>query len=132
MTARFAALGLIVADLDRAAAFYAHLGIEFPQPVDPEGHGHAEAAGPGGLRIMLDTATNIAADDKNWTPPSGGHALGMAFECDSPADVDATYEQLLAVGGSPYRDPWDAFWGQRYAQVTDPDGHVVDLFAPLS
>ena len=27
--------------------------------------------------------------------------------------------------------PWDAFWGQRYAQVKDPDGNVVDLFAPL-
>ena len=27
--------------------------------------------------------------------------------------------------------PWDAFWGQRYAIVTDPDGNHVELFAPL-
>ena len=26
--------------------------------------------------------------------------------------------------------PWDAFWGQRYAVLHDPDGHQVDLYAP--
>jgi uncharacterized glyoxalase superfamily protein PhnB len=25
----------------------------------------------------------------------------------------------------------DAFWGQRYATVLDPDGNSVDLFASL-
>jgi uncharacterized glyoxalase superfamily protein PhnB len=29
------------------------------------------------------------------------------------------------------RSPFDAFWGQRYATVLDPDGNTVDLFAPL-
>jgi uncharacterized glyoxalase superfamily protein PhnB len=28
-------------------------------------------------------------------------------------------------------EPWDADWGQRYAQVKDPDGNSVDLFAAL-
>jgi uncharacterized glyoxalase superfamily protein PhnB len=28
-------------------------------------------------------------------------------------------------------EPWDAFWGQRYAVVHDPDGNGVDLFCPL-
>jgi uncharacterized glyoxalase superfamily protein PhnB len=29
------------------------------------------------------------------------------------------------------KEPWDAFWGQRYAAVGDPDGNLIDLFAPL-
>jgi len=29
------------------------------------------------------------------------------------------------------RKPWDAFWGQRYAQLPDPDGVPVDLYAGL-
>ncbi|MGB5655838.1 MAG: glyoxalase, partial [Acidimicrobiia bacterium] len=29
------------------------------------------------------------------------------------------------------RAPFDAFWGQRYATVLDPDGNGVDLFAPI-
>src|SRR6266545_1802609 len=30
-----------------------------------------------------------------------------------------------------YRIAWDAFWGQRYAVVADPDGTLIDLFAGL-
>ena len=28
-------------------------------------------------------------------------------------------------------EPWDAFWGQRFAYLRDPDGNTVALFAPL-
>ena len=41
------------------------------------------------------------------------------------------YAQLLEAGGTSHKEPWDAFWGQRYAQVADPDGTIVDLYAPL-
>jgi uncharacterized glyoxalase superfamily protein PhnB len=46
--------------------------------------------------------------------------------------VDATYADLVGAGYEGHLEPWDAFWGQRYAAVNDPDGHTVDLFAPLS
>jgi hypothetical protein len=29
------------------------------------------------------------------------------------------------------QDPWDAFWGMRYATVADPDGNGIDLYANL-
>jgi uncharacterized glyoxalase superfamily protein PhnB len=45
--------------------------------------------------------------------------------------VDATVRTLAQAGYRTATEPWDAFWGQRYAQVFDPDGHKVDLFAPL-
>ena len=63
--------------------------------------------------------------------PRHGNTIGLAFLLDSPADVDATYERLVAAGHDGHKEPWDAFWGQRYAVVHDPDGHGVDLFAPL-
>ena len=46
-------------------------------------------------------------------------------------EVDRVYAELLEAGASPHKEPWDAFWGQRYAQFKDPDGTVVDLFAAL-
>jgi len=131
MPATFDAIGIIVTDIERAAAFYRNVGLAFPDPADPEGHGHAEATTRGGLRVMLDTTATIESFDDHWTKPSGGHQITLAFVCDSPADVDAMYERLLAAGASSYKEPWDAFWGHRYAEVTDPDGNVVDLFAPL-
>jgi catechol 2,3-dioxygenase-like lactoylglutathione lyase family enzyme len=126
---RFEAIGVTVSDLRRSAAFYSLLGLEFAD-LDAD-HGHVEAALPGGLRFMLDSEETIRSFNPDWTPPTGGHRTGLAFVCDSPTDVDAQYEELLQAGGTPQLPPWDAFWGQRYATVLDPDGNVVDLFAPL-
>jgi uncharacterized glyoxalase superfamily protein PhnB len=125
--ARFEAVGTVVADLGRAIAFYSELGLEFPGDAE----GHVEAQLPGGLRFMLDTEETIRSFDPDWQPPSGGHRVALAFRCDSPAEVDETYQRLLSAGGTGHKEPWDAFWGMRYAQVRDRDGNVVDLFADL-
>ena len=37
----------------------------------------------------------------------------------------------MAAGHRGHLEPFDAFWGQRYATVLDPDGNGVDLYAPL-
>lgn len=131
MIARFEAIGVVVRDLARAAAFYGELGLEFPEPLDAEGHGHAEAPLPGGLRFMLDTDESIRSFDPGWSPPAGGHRMAVAFRCESPAGVDEAYGRLVQAGGREHKEPWDAFWGMRYAQVEDPDGNMVDLFADL-
>jgi uncharacterized glyoxalase superfamily protein PhnB len=60
-----------------------------------------------------------------------GQRIGLAFKCDSPAEVDAAYARITAAGYTGRKAPWDAFWGQRYAVVEDPDGNGVDLFAPM-
>ena len=95
------------------------------------GHGHVETTLPGGLRFTLDTENSIRSFDPEWSPPSGGHRVAVAFRCETPEDVDRLYRELTESGNRGHRAPWDAFWGQRYAQVQDPDGSVVDLFAPL-
>jgi uncharacterized glyoxalase superfamily protein PhnB len=38
---------------------------------------------------------------------------------------------LIRAGATPHTEPWDAFWGQRYAQLRDLDGNGVDLYATL-
>ena len=86
---------------------------------------------PGGLHLLFDTQDTIRSFDPSWTPPSGGHGLALAFDCGDPAGVDATHDALVAAGHRSHLAPWDAFWGQRYATVLDPDGNSVDLFAAL-
>ncbi len=129
MTARFDLIGLVVGDMPRSLAFYRRLGLEIPAEAD--GESHVEASLPGGLRIAWDTVEAVRSFDPEWTPPSGSGRIGLAFKCDSPADVDAMYAALLDAGYEGHKPPWDAFWGQRYALVRDPDGNGVDLFAPL-
>lgn len=122
---------MIVSDLHRAIDFYRRLGLRFPEDPDRMGHGHVEAELRGGLRFTLDTEESIHAFDPGWSPPSGGHRVAVAFRFESPSEVDRLYRELTEVGAQGHKEPWDAFWGQRYAQILDPDGSVIDLFAPL-
>ncbi|HEY8179179.1 MAG TPA: VOC family protein [Candidatus Limnocylindria bacterium] len=129
MSARMDAIGIVVADMSRALAFYRRLGLEIPPEAAAEDH--AEAMLPGGLRLMWDTEESVRSFDPNWTTPTGSQRIGLAFACDSAEDVDRLYAELTKAGHAGQRAPWDAFWGQRYATVGDPDGNGVDLFAWL-
>jgi catechol 2,3-dioxygenase-like lactoylglutathione lyase family enzyme len=123
------AFGIVVSDMARALAFYRNLGLEFPDGAESEGHVEAQLSG--GMRYMLDTEDVIKSFDSQWQRPDRGHVHAGAFRCETPDEVDRVYADLLATGGTAHREPWDAFWGQRYAQVADPDGNLVDLYAPL-
>jgi catechol 2,3-dioxygenase-like lactoylglutathione lyase family enzyme len=126
MTPRLEAIGIIVSDMARSLAFYRRLGLDFPEGA--EGEGHVEAQLPGGLRYMVDTEELIRSFEPEW---KRGESHGGAFRCDSPDEVDRVYAELLDAGATAQKEPWDAFWGQRYAQLKDPDGIVIDLFAEL-
>ncbi len=61
--------------------------------------------------------------------PPAGQRIELAFSCESPTEVDAVYRQVLEAGFAGHREPWDAFWGQRYAILVDPDGNLISIFA---
>ncbi|WEO94537.1 VOC family protein [Streptomyces sp. FXJ1.172] len=129
MTARFAVIGVVASDLAASLAFYRRLGLAFSPGAEEQPHVEAEL--PGGLVLALDTEETVRSFHPGWRPPEGGGRVGLAFRCGSPAEVDALYDGLVAAGYHGELKPWDAFWGQRYATVHDPDGNGVDLFAPL-
>jgi uncharacterized glyoxalase superfamily protein PhnB len=120
------AFGLVVSDMARSVAFYRLLGLHFPDGAENEGHVEAQLGG--GIRLMLDTEDVVRSFDSEWE--RSDHVHGGAYRCESPEEVDRMYVELLEAGGSVYKEPFDAFWGQRYAQVRDPDGTILDLYAP--
>ena len=128
MSVRLDLIGLIVEDMAASLAFYRRLGLDIPASVDQEGH--VEVPLPGGMRMAWDTIEVVRSFDPTWQRPAGGHRIGLAFRCFRPLDVDNLYATLTKAGYHGHLPPWDAFWGQRYAVVHDPDGNPVDLFAP--
>ena len=128
MTAKLAALGIVTHDMRQSVSFYRELGVDVAEPVSAEDH--HEATLPNGLRLMWDTVELMRKLDPEWVQPQG-HAIALAFECESPDDVNETYARVTQAGFQGKTEPFDAFWGQRYATLLDADGNAVDLFASL-
>lgn len=129
MSAKAAAIGIVVADLSASVAFYERLGLVFTGADSPDGHAEADLGQ--GLRLMLDTEASIQSFTSAWTRPFGSPRTTVCFGFATPHDVDVKFAELMDAGYHGLRGPWDAPWGQRYASVIDPDGSGVDLFAQL-
>jgi catechol 2,3-dioxygenase-like lactoylglutathione lyase family enzyme len=119
------AIGIVTSDMATAISFYRTLGLDVPETPD---EGHVDAFLPNGVRFMLDSEETIRSFQPEWTR-STGNQIGLAFECSSVAEVDDVYARMVAAGFHGEKEPWDAVWGQRYAQLRDPDGVGVDLYA---
>ena len=121
-------IGITVSDMARSLQFYRLLGLDLPEP---GGDGDfVETTTPNGYRISLNALSLMKSMDPDWVAPTG-HRMELAFKCPSPGEVDAAHAKLVKAGFVSHKVPWDAFWGQRYAIVLDPDGNRVSLFAPL-
>ena len=129
MEPRLDAIGITTADMAASCRFYALLGVPVATPTADDDH--FEATLTSGVRLMWDSVELIKQIDPGWEPPVG-HRLSLAFHCGSPAGVDEAHAAIVAAGFASKSEPWDAFWGQRYARVLDPDGNAVDLFAALA
>jgi uncharacterized glyoxalase superfamily protein PhnB len=81
---------------------------------------------------LLDTEAVMESFDPTWKRPADRGRIGLAFACEDAAEVDDTHRRIVAAGHRSHLQPFDAPWGQRYASVLDPDGNVIDLFAPLA
>jgi catechol 2,3-dioxygenase-like lactoylglutathione lyase family enzyme len=121
------ALGIVASDMARSISFYRLLGVDVPETPD---EGHIDTVLPNGVRFMLDSEEVVRSFRPDWTR-AAGNQLSLAFECASPAEVDEVYARAVGAGFDGEKEPWDAFWGQCYAQLADPDGVPVDLYAAL-
>lgn len=122
-------VGMVVRDMAASLRFYRLLELAVPEGV--EGEPHVEVTTPNGYRIAWDTLEMIKGMDPDYVENPVGQRMSLAFKCDTPAEVDTLHGRVVEAGYTSHKAPWDAFWGQRYAVVVDPDGNTVDLFAAL-
>jgi uncharacterized glyoxalase superfamily protein PhnB len=123
-------VGMVVRDMAAALRFYRLLGLAIPAGAESEPF--AEVITPNGYRISWNSLEMIKGIYPDWVEEPIGQRISLAFKCDSPAEVDALYRRIVESGYAGHKEPWDAFWGQRYAVLVDPDGNLVDLFAALA
>ena len=125
-------VNLVVRDVEASRAFYARLGLDFGDERDPvwsahhvsarHGDEHATRRRPGQHDLRSRSGTRAGP---------GGSGAVLGFKVDTRAEVDALVAALAAEGVPVQQDPYDAFWGARYAVVSDPDGNAVGIMSPV-
>jgi lactoylglutathione lyase len=99
------------ADIQRAAAFYGHIGLQMAL------HAHG---GPEHFTSQVD-GTVFEIYPLGRAQPTTTVRLGFAV-----GDVDGLLPDLIRVGGAVIEAPHDSPWGRR-AVIADHDGHRVEL-----
>ena len=123
-------VNLVSRDVAASAAFYERLGVVVPAVPAPWGDHHVSLEAGDGLDVDIDSASFAGQWDRGWPAGSAGVVLG--FQLSSRDQVDRTYADLTGAGYAGQQEPYDAFWGARYAVVEDPDGIAVGLMSPIS
>jgi lactoylglutathione lyase len=100
-------------DLERAAAFYSRLGLEFSRHRHGSGPEHLAAELSGGVFELYPMSVD--------GPSTLGTRIGFRV-----SSVDAAIGALSDYPGAVLTAPRDSEWGRR-AVVADPDGHRVEL-----
>jgi PhnB protein len=122
---------LTVSSADQAIAYYkkAFEAKENSRQAGEDGKVmHADVSIYGGTIFVMDEFPNMGA----LGPKAGASSpVGMVIQFSKPAEVDRVYAQAIAAGGKKGQDPHDAFWGARFAFLTDPFGHSWMLNAAL-
>ena len=105
-------------DLPRLVAFYtAALDAEVTYQFPPEGD-------PGYVALTLAGASLGIAADPTSAAADGPQRHALWLYC---IDADAAAARLVATGGTLVSPPTDMPWGERVADLHDPDGNLLHV-----
>lgn len=117
-----------VADMSKAMDFYRRVGLAVPEGADEQPHVEIDLGGD--AHLAFSTPTVMVMYDAAWRGPSASTASVLQLRLPSRAAVDEMYESLTSAGYRGHLAPLDAFWGDRYCEVDDADGHTVGFHSP--
>ena len=124
----FIGVHLAVADMAKAMDFYRRAGLPVPNGADSREHVQIDVATD--VQVAFSTPSVIAMYDSEWRGPSPSTATVLQLQLSTRHAVDEMYAALTGAGYNGHLAPMDAFWGNRYCEVDDADGHTVGFQSP--
>ena len=120
------AVGVNSKNLKDSIKFYEILGFKFDDHNDFDDHVEAKQDG---VKLMIDTFESVKEILGEEPRPSNHSSFALEYE--SAQELNDVVAKIEDAGFEVFKEPWDAFWGQRYCIVKDPSGYYVDLYAAL-
>ena len=125
---RLSLVTLGVKDVAVSRAFYESLGFE-AEPFDSSDVVFFDMNGVVfGLygRAALAKDANVSVGDLE-DKGDGFHAISVAINLESEAEVDATLAEVAAKGGTITKPAEKVFWSGYSGYFADPDGHLWEV-----
>jgi catechol 2,3-dioxygenase-like lactoylglutathione lyase family enzyme len=120
-------VNVVVANMEAMAEFYGRLGLKLSSGMPEWAAHHRNTGGRDGLDFDLDSSAFASVWNEGWP---GGTGIVLGFCVPDREQVDQLHEELTSAGYASQQTPYDAFWGSRFAVVSDPDGNSVALMSP--
>ncbi|MDI4643715.1 VOC family protein [Cohnella hashimotonis] len=121
----FASVRIITDDVDRLVAFYEKMtgvSAERPAPV------FAELVMPS-CTLAIGHSQTVPLFGAGSAAAAANRSVIIELRVD---DVDAEYERLKPLVDDWVKEPTTMPWGNRAALLRDPDGNLINLFAPVT
>jgi len=115
-------------DIERMKDFYTRV-LGFKIKSDLGGYVEFES---NGVRFAICVRKTMYDYSDEYRKAATGQAFELAFPCDDPNDVDASYNKLIELGATPVCPPANMPWNQRTALFADPDGNIHEIFADIA
>lgn len=126
---KFINVRLLVGDFTASLVFWRDI-MQLPATYSDESIGYAYFDADGaGVELFSRDGFAAALGEATPAPTPVGHQAVLVFRVD---DVDATYTHLIQRGATAVAGPQDRpAWGVRSAHISDPDGHLIEIYSPL-
>jgi catechol 2,3-dioxygenase-like lactoylglutathione lyase family enzyme len=122
---KLASVRIITDDLDRMVAFYENVtGITAQRPAPA----FAELVSPSAT-LAIGHSQTVALFKEGSAHAADNHSVIIEWQVD---DVDAEYERLERETLDWVQTPTTMPWGNRSGLLRDPDGNLVNLYAPVT
>ena len=123
MEPRISIVTLGVDDLDRAAAFYAAMGLERDTRL-ADGVAFFQM---GGLILALWPRAELARDAGKENAPPGFSGVALAYNTRTEDEVAAVIEAARNAGGRVLKPAARAFWGGVQGYFEDTEGNLWEV-----
>lgn len=122
---KLASIRIITDDLEEMVAFYETVtGISADRPAPP----FAEFVSASGT-LAIGHSQTVALFGEGAARPADNHSVIIEWQVD---DVDVEFARLNEAVEDWVQTPTTMPWGNRSALLRDPDGNLINLFAPVT